>query len=132
MWLWDIFPPSVLATSYQHLVSQRSKERNWKETKKKYAFNYLSSQFYFILWDSSLEFSLLLTCKDDPSVRVHLFAVLWISLQRYCTTRHLGGFFPSRQSAFSAWHFLTARGMENKSPTSTLHQNAQSVWDFKT
>lgn len=97
----------------------------------KSAYKYLSSLFYLIFWESSVEFSLLLTCKEDPAVRVHLFAVLWISLQRYCTTGHRSDFFPCRQSAFSAWHFLTARGMENKSPTSTLHQNAQSVWDCK-
>lgn len=100
-------------------------------TKMEYAYNYLSSLFYLILWGASVEFSLLLTCKEDPAVRVHLFAALWISLQGYCTTGHLSDFFPCRQSAFSAWHFLTARGMENKSPTSILHQNAQSVWDRK-
>lgn len=107
------------------LLAKEAKKENWKETKKEYAYNYLSSPFYLILWGSSVEFSLLLTCKEDPAVRVHLFAVLWISLQRCCPTRHLSDFFPCRQSAFSAWHFLTARGMENKSPISTPHQNAK-------
>lgn len=49
---------------------------------------------YFLHFTSFLRFicgtsihPLLLTCKENTAVRVHLSAILWISLQRYSTTR---------------------------------------------